>query len=270
MKKIVTLISLSLFLLPILSWSQTAITSTSKIVVISDIDDTLKVASSRSKLEFLALMNSSLQYTGMAELFAELDKKWGFQIQFTYVTNAPYYVDKSRRKFLKDNNFMEGLVFFSPRLSDETHKYISIRKVLTDYNPTHVIFIGDNASRDAQVYVDIAKEYRSQGIQFFTFIHRIYKDKIVVDDTQYFSYMTSIEVAKKLYKDQFLEKKNYEDFFNLVYPQINSEINTGQKPSKNSQAFPQFTACQDFKWSLPLDLKLLKLQAYLLNLCKRN
>lgn len=237
-------------------------------MVISDIDDTLKVASSRTKLEFLALMNSSLQYTGMSELFAELNKNWGMQIQFAYVTNAPYYIENSRKKFLKDNNFMDGLVFYSPSLSDETHKYVSIRKLITDYTPTHVIFLGDNSSYDAQVYVDIAKEYRPQGLQFFTFIHRMYKDNLIVDDTQYFSYMTSIEVAKKLYKEQLLSQKNYEDFFDLVYPQINSEMHTGKKPSKNSQAFPKFTECQDFKWSLPLDIKLLKLQAYLLNLCK--
>ncbi len=268
MKKMMAFISVSLFLLPLFTWSQTTINSSSKILVISDIDDTLKVASSRSKLEFLVLMNSPLQYTGMTELFTELDKNWGTQIQFAYVTSAPSYMESSRKKFLNENHFMDGLVFYSPSLSDDTHKYVSIRKLLTDNAPTHVIFLGDNSSRDAQVYVDIANEYRPQGIQFFTFIHRLYKDKLVVDETQYFSYITSIEVAKKLYKDQLMGKKNYEDFFDLVYPQISSEINTGKKPSKNSQAFPKFIECQDFKWSLPLDIKLLKLQAYLLNLCK--
>lgn len=268
MKKMMALISVSFLLFPLWAQSQTPITSTSKIMVISDIDDTLKVASSRTKIEFLALMNSTLQFTGMSELFTELDKNWGLQIQFAYVTNAPYYIDNSRKKFLKENNFVDGLVFYSPSLSDETHKYVSIRKLLNDYTPTHVIFLGDNSSRDAQVYVDIAKEYKPQGIQFSTFIHRMYKDKLIVDDSQYFSYITSIEVAKKLYKDQLMGKKNYEDFFDLVYPQINTEMTTGKKPSANSQAFPKFTECQDFKWSLPLDLKLIKLQAYLLNLCK--
>ncbi len=269
MKKMMILISAFFLLFPVLVWSQTAIGPTSKIMVISDIDDTLKVASSRNKLEFVVLLNSSLQYTGMAELFTELDKNWGLQIQFAYVTNAPYYIDNSRKKFLKDNKFMDGLVFYSPSLSDETHKYVSIRKLLTDYAPTHVIMLGDNASRDAQVYADIAQEYKPQGIQFYSFSHRMYKDKLVVDDSQYFSYITSIEIAKKLYKEKLMGKKNYEDFFDLVYPQISSEMNTGKKPSKNSEAFPKFTECQNFKWSLPLDLKLLKLQAYLLNLCKQ-
>lgn len=158
-------------------------------------------------------MNSTLQYTGMTELFTELDKNWGTQIQFAYVTNAPTYIESSRKKFLSENHFMDGLVFYSPSLSDDTHKYVSIRKLLTDNAPTHVIFLGDNSSRDAQVYIDIANEYRPQGIQFFTFIHRLYKDKLVVDETQYFSYITSIEVAKKLYKDQLMGKRNYERLF---------------------------------------------------------
>jgi Uncharacterized conserved protein (DUF2183) len=268
MKKIVILISVYLMLFPTFTWSQAALGPSAKILVISDIDDTLKVASSRNNIEFVALMNNTLQYTGMSELFEELNKNWGAQIQFSYVTNAPHYIESSRKKFLAANKFQPGLVFYSPKLSDETHKYLSIRKLLTDYAPTHVIFLGDNSSRDSQVYVDIATEYRPLGIQFHTFIHRMYKDRLIVDDSQYFSYITSIEVAKKLYKDQLMNKKNYDNFFNLVYPQISSEIDTGKKPSKTSEAFPRFTNCVDFKWSLPLDLKLLKLQAYLLNLCK--
>ncbi len=268
MKKITALFLLTILLFPVLNWAQTSIDSTSKILVISDIDDTLKVASARNKIEFLVLMNTTVQFTGMAELFSELDKNWGSQIQFSYVTNSPYYIESSRKKFLAQNRFMDGLVFYSPSLNDENHKYVSIRKLLSDKTPTHVIFLGDNSNRDAQVYFDIANEYKPQGMQFFTFIHRLYQDKVMVDPGQYFSYITSIEIAKKLNQDQLMDKTHYEDFLKLIYPQIASEIETGQKPSQNSQAFPKFIKCSDFKWSLPFDFNLIKLQVFLLKLCK--
>lgn len=269
MNKITQYMVISVLLSPVLSGAQISqINSSSKILVISDIDDTLKVASSRNKVEFLALLNNTTQYTGLSELFQKLSQAWGSQIQFAYVTNAPWLIGSSRQKFLTANSYAEGPVYYNPTLADANHKYKAIRKLITDQSPTHVIFLGDNASRDAQVYVDIMNEYKSQGLQFSIFIHRLYPDLFPVDDTNYFSYITSIEIAKRLQKEQFLNRQNYEDFFNLVYPQIVFEIDKKQKPSPNSQAFPQFMKCSDYKWSLPLDLKVLKLQAYLLVRCK--
>ncbi len=267
MKKTKVLLTCFLIFFPFLIKAQVIPPSLFKIMVISDIDDTLKVASSRNKFEFLTLMNSTTQYTGMSELFKALGMSWGTQIQFAYVTNAPIYIESSRKIFLATNNFRDGSVYYNTKYPDQTHKVTAIRQILTENKPTHVIFLGDNAERDPQVYQQISQEYKSQGIQIFTFIHRLFKDQGVVDFSQNFSYITSVEVAQKLRMENLLAEKDYQDFFSLVIPQIETEIDQNQSLIKNSQAFPQFMICTDFKWSLPFESHLSKIQNYLLKRC---
>lgn len=237
-----------------------------RLLVISDIDDTIKVSSSRNYLEFAQLMDSKIEYTGMSDLFQTLKKTWGEDIQFSYVTNSPFFIKSSREQFLEELNYIKGPVYYSPMLKDPEHKYRSIKKLIQNTQPTHIIMLGDNSDQDPTVYLKIKNEYQS-SIQFSILIHRMFKDETKWNEGDFFSYITSLEAAQKLVLDQYLNAADYQDYERRTYPMILKEIQTGRPEFSNTLAFPSFMNCRDFKWTLNTDL--IELKSYLDRRCKK-
>lgn len=239
-----------------------------KILVISDIDDTIKVANSRDPLEFAKLMETKIEYTGMSDLYRGLQTKWGSDVVFAYVTNSPYYIQWSRQRFLKEHNYVPGKVYYSKKLSDPNHKYNSIKGLISQLQPLTLIMIGDNSSEDAAVYLKIKTEFETT-IKSHIYIHRIFTDKASLNDTDFFSFITSLDLGKKLILDGFINNAEYRTLKQKSYPLIVKEMASKlPKELLTSIAFPKFMNCENFKWTLKFDLELEPIKQYLNRRCQ--
>lgn len=247
-----------------LSISVFAQTAPTKILLITDIDDTIKISSSRNYGEFARNLYSKNQFTGMADLFHMLNRQ--SELVVAYVTNGPTAIQDSRYSFLKFHDYPKGEVFFKENLAESKHKLFTIRKLIQEHQPSHVIMLGDNASHDPEIYIKIMDEFSNQ-MKLYTFIHRIYPDKYTADESRYFSYITSVELALQLHSQLLVSDSQFEDYYNKIYPQLLQEIKSGTNYVNASLAFPSFIQCTDYKWTLPRPNELIELINFLEVLC---
>ncbi len=165
MKKLTTILAVFLFSLSL----------SAKTVVLSDIDDTLKVAHVRSTFgKLLRALNTKVKFTGMPELFHALEKS-GEVSAFYYLSNAPKsLMGSSHPNFLANNKFPAGTTWLRDDLSSMEHKPYHLRKLITLENPDTVILFGDNGEYDAKFYADFGREF--PNVRLITFIRYLYSE----------------------------------------------------------------------------------------------
>ncbi|MBI2520948.1 MAG: DUF2183 domain-containing protein [Bdellovibrio sp.] len=142
--------------------------SWAKTVVISDIDDTIKMTNNMSSTGTIVHFLDNDPFPVMPILFRELKSQLddkGEQVEFHYVSGG-YRAIFNGDKFIKKNNFPSGKVYLrnlkSPR-STFTYKYLTITKIIEDLDPEDrqnltVYFFGDNAAYDADVYWQLTRD----------------------------------------------------------------------------------------------------------------
>lgn len=144
-----------------------------KPVIVSDIDDTIKISHVRSKIDqgLRAFLISPL-FKGMPLTYQYLTCE--LQTQIYYVTNAPgWLMGSSHSEFLNLHNFPSGMVFFRKSLTDTEHKYNSISEIIRQENPKQMILIGDDGEADAHIYHQIQQDYPQ--IEFRIYIRSVYE-----------------------------------------------------------------------------------------------
>src|SRR5687767_9314818 len=116
-----------------------------KVLVISDIDDTLKIA---HVLDLYSKVDNSIAYDnhflGMDHVFRAMHATG--KVDFAFVSNAPSWVmGVPHGLFLSYNQYPEGPAYLRPySASAATHKVNTISKILEREKPEMVILIGDN------------------------------------------------------------------------------------------------------------------------------
>lgn len=151
----------------------------SKTLVISDIDDTIKMTNSMGKWGQVRnfLKNKPFIYT--RDLYNELQQNFedqNIEHEFIYVSAAPDWIF-NQQKFLKKYDFPFGRSYLKKLDSPETYiyKFNTIKTILDAYHTTKTVyFFGDNSSHDHQVYFDIRKAYPQ--IEFKIFIRDVRTD----------------------------------------------------------------------------------------------
>lgn len=147
---------------------------TNRILLVSDIDDTIKISHVLDKSEALKNALKVWQpFLGMPELYNLIKANLQSHLEISYVSNAPEsLMYRVHRAFLGLNNFPDGDLFLSKALVAKTHKYSTITKLIKESNPTLVLLVGDNGEQDAVVYSQVQNTFPDLDIR--AYIHFVY------------------------------------------------------------------------------------------------
>lgn len=222
--------------------------ASAKVIVISDIDDTLKVSHIVSKRGALAsAANDDSLFVGMAEIFQML-KMSHRDIEFHYVSLAPkILMYEQHSDFLKENDFpITQLHMNSGIMQDPELKQKVIRQVLSEKQPELVLYFGDNGQFDTVVYDQMKKEFPI--IPSVTYIREAYSK---LGDSQYptlagqIGFVTSVEVTIDLIFKNLLPPQSYSPIENIVYKRL---LRDDSYEQFGPMVFPGWQDCRDFQW----------------------
>lgn len=243
-----------------------------ELMLISDIDDTIKISHVLSNDKFVNFLDFTTPFRGMSPLYTLLKNQYKDKIKIVYLSNAPKSilgfdsVGKSHVRFLKYNQFPEGELILRESLFDQNHKINRIRELIDSYHPKKVIFIGDNGERDAEIYYQAVNEFKGSEIQFFTYIHQLYSKRSAKEvgkplQAKQVGFVTSVELSYDLFKNSILNVEGYSWMTQKVMPLIVTE----QEPLIETMiplSFPDFKDCSDFEMKvfppelMPLEQKI--------------
>jgi phosphatidate phosphatase APP1 len=142
-------------------------------IVVSDIDDTIKVTQVRDR-------NATLRNTfiepfkpvpGMADLYSQWAEKSG--AQFCYVSASPWQLYSPLADFIRSNGFPAGVFylksfrwkdesFFSLFEGPEKYKPGVIESLMQRFPNRQFVFVGDSGERDPEIYGSLARQHPKQ------------------------------------------------------------------------------------------------------------
>lgn len=220
-------------------------------ILISDVDDTLKV---QNVLDIVAsanyLFDDSTRFVGMSDLYQAIARD-NPTIKFYYVSRAlDWLMGNTHRSFLWNGKYPSGDYIPRTEYTFETHKILTISKIIETEKPLNVIFVGDNGEADPMVYDFLEKKYQNSGIRFFQYIRDAYNSpkyngKGVLPRGTQKLFVTPVEVALELETQDLLTRATTEALVNDLVPKVLAEKGS---PSVGTIAFPYFVKCQDFVW----------------------
>ena len=137
------------------------------IMVIADIDDTLKISEVYDKNKLLrnVFVNEYKAVPKMQKLFSELSDKGA---DFTYLTASPWQLFPAIQSFLSKEKFPDGLIqmksfglkdgYLSIFESPEKFKTPIITRIMKDFPGKKFVLIGDSFEKDPEIYAEIARK----------------------------------------------------------------------------------------------------------------
>jgi len=152
--------------------------SNSGTIVVSDVDDTIKVSEvyiSNERLLQNVFVNYPRKIISTQNILTTLKEE--HDTSFFYVSGSPKQLSKEIKNFIKRENFPEGFLylkdfqlspftssFFKFLDSDSTyeHKIERISKLLEEFPNKEFILIGDSGEKDPEVYGELLKKYTEQ------------------------------------------------------------------------------------------------------------
>ncbi len=141
-----------------------------RVIVISDIDDTIKKSNSMGGVSQVYHFLKMKSYPLMSLIYQDIQRgNSSDEVSFFYVSAAPDFI-YDQDKWLKKKGFPFGQSFLRKSLGDETYAYKmrTIRKILSKVSKDdRLLFFGDNSSHDPKVYLDIIKELRLRDARIF-------------------------------------------------------------------------------------------------------
>ena len=231
-----------LFLLPQVAFS--------KVLLVSDMDDTIKVSHVLDVDSAIANARQTKNaFMGMPELYQSL-VKIPEATEFHYLSSAPRKLMLYLHHFfLWQNDFPSGRLVLNNKLIDSEHKITSLRKMIAEFNPTKMILIGDNGERDAEVYAQIRKEFPHIGGE--TYIHMAYsqegfeKNEGKPLQKGQIAWATSIDLAYDLLKKGYITEADYKRLVESVESRALSEDPYVER--RQQMMFPAWFDCRDFQ-----------------------
>ncbi|MFM6927557.1 MAG: phosphatase domain-containing protein [Bdellovibrio sp.] len=220
-------------------------------VLISDIDDTLKVQYVLDLSEAAKyVIDDRTRFMGMNSLYQAIAHD-NPEMKFYYVSKAPeWLMGRTHRSFLAKGEFPKGDYHPRTEYPAETHKIQTISKIIESEKPLNVILVGDNGEADSKVYDYLEQKYINSGIRFFQYIRDVYNSPVFGGKgvrprgTQKL-FVTPVEIALELEVQGLIKHDTTETLINNLTPQIAAEEG---RPSVGTIAFPYFVKCQDFVW----------------------
>lgn len=227
----------------------------SKVLLISDVDDTIKIAHVRSKSDSAsnAFFNFK-SFLGMSELYHLVLKTPDTNI--FYVSNAPsFLMNSSHKKFLTQFKFPQVQNLKTrDNPSDDQFKTKTILGLVKKETPEFLILIGDNGEHDTSIFQGIRDLLSDTPIQVITFIHSAYadgdgddKEKVEPLLPEDISFVTPIEIVLHLELMNIITFKDFSDYSNALIPKI---LNSN-KGAQSSLSFPAWKNCSQYTWNHP-------------------
>jgi phosphatidate phosphatase APP1 len=143
------------------------------IIVVSDIDDTIKITQVRDRKA--TLRNTFLEpfqpVPGMADIYRGWTEKSG--AHFCYVSASPWQLFSPLADFIRSNGFPAGVFYLkSFRWKDESffnlfegpekYKPTVIEPLMKQFPNRQFVFVGDSGERDPEIYGKLAREHPQQ------------------------------------------------------------------------------------------------------------
>ncbi len=220
------------------------IINSDKVLIISDVDDTLKITGvGNAGVAAHNNYNTKRMFLGMLPIYEYLSGL--SNIRISYISAAPeYFSGESQREFLKQ--FPKGNHYLKPSVFDNSYEYkvYTIKREIEKFKPISIILIGDNHSTDINAYNRIADIYNKK-IKVVTFIHIVYSGSNRKLFKNQIPYVTAAELAAHLGDLNFIDKEWAEEF---IQKETINIIDADNKVL--SQYFPLFKNCSDYHWTL--------------------
>lgn len=182
-------------------------------VVISDLDDTVKITHVQNKAQALknALFSTKV-FEPMPELLRAMD---GYSSGVYILSASPKIFNRQIKKLLRVNEIpYRGLYTRNlKQLRDKVaYKKNTIRNLINSED--EVVLIGDNVEADADIYLDIKKEFPEKDFQIY--IHLIKNLKIQPGAIGYF---TAFDIAVHEYLKKRMNFYEVMDVANKILSQ---------------------------------------------------
>ncbi|OFZ49127.1 MAG: hypothetical protein A2381_16140 [Bdellovibrionales bacterium RIFOXYB1_FULL_37_110] len=240
-----------------------------EIILISDIDDTLKRTHVLGKFSGGASFDND--FVGLNTLYKILICRKNFigdagsdqlclktvdeeEPELTgayYVTGAPSYLHYVGRKFLKKNKFPAGHFYYRPSWDDSTYsfKVETIEEILKEYEAeaTEVILLGDNGEKDPAIYETISNHFQNSKLKITTYIHLVYaysglyKETGVKPRPGQKMYLTAVDLALDFYLKEWI----YASDMMMVYDQVMKKLNSSDR-DEIKKVIPGWMKCHEF------------------------
>lgn len=244
-------------------------------LLVSDVDDTIKVAHVRDFTEAARYaFDSQSRFLGMNRLYNLLVSD-NPDIEIVYLSRAPdWLMGRTHRKFLLNGSFPEGQYINRTKYDSDVHKLYTLRDVMARVRPDKVIFVGDNGEQDAEIYKQISEEFAGAGVSFHQFIRIVYaNNSLLLLNPQTLDgqvgFVTPIEMGLELEKAGLLSEKSLQSLISSVVPDV---LRQKAYMAEGDMVFPYFVNCREFQWKWDQDVarfkELSQLKDRLVDRCK--
>ena len=224
------------------------------ILIVSDIDDTLKQAYVRSPLrKSINAFFDYAEFPGMSDLYRNLNQNSAATIH--YVSNAPeYLMQKRHQRFLEQFNFPHPQNLHTrPDIDNDSFKVEMILGLVEKEQPEVLVLIGDDGECDPVYFYMIRQALASSKIKIISFVHSVYsqfdfpKDLLSSPATASFYYVTPVEIALNLHHLGLLGESQLQEVTSALLPKLLEDLrNTSQ-----SYTFPQWKDCSEAERQWP-------------------
>lgn len=222
-------------------------------LVVSDIDDTLKVSHVLSTLDSAwNLPRVRNEFYGMADLMAAVVEDPNSAP--VYLTNAPTIIGGFHKRFLSINSFPGGTLLLRQGSAD-THKLTQLRKMRKEARPDKFILIGDNGERDSEFYDTFKKE--TKNTEILTYIRYLYsplnKDQTgKKPKSDQVAFVTMIDLTLALFDAGQLTLGQTDQLIRQYLPRYLTSRFDEEEPISDEGGpitYPKWMDCRGFKWT---------------------
>lgn len=207
--------------------------ASANVIVVSDIDDTIRHANVR-ELHKLTVLKQT-EFSGLSKLYRQLEKSVD---RFEYVSGVPKQVRAVSEFFIFWNLFPQGRLFARDTANHDTvtHKTKAIDQVVRENVPSAMIMLGDNGEKDPVIYKAASEKY--QNIKTVVFIHQLYDVELPENQI---AYLTSIDLTLSMYAQGLVKSEAVDEV--LAYA---ADKMLSKKKNDREEFFPRWAECKMF------------------------
>lgn len=216
-----------------------------KTIVISDVDDTVKLAAVKLSKKFDYASDEFSGFMGMSELYESILAQ-DSSTEFHFVSNAPkWLMEKTHLNLLANFRFKVDAYHGSDSITGRDHKLETITRIIEMTKATRVIMFGDNGEVDAQTYSKV--QARFSQVQFNIFIRTVYNKNFGSGKLQagQLNFVTPIEVGYSLSKVGVISPQSFKNLRNLLLPFVQNDSYIGEE---GTVTFANWQDCSELVW----------------------